>query len=117
MFLLVISRTKESNKEKFFTHKGKRAFRTGDLAYYEDDMVFYLGRNDDQIKMHGYRIELTEISNVIAKHKLVSDAVTVALKRNNEIKKIISFVIMKSITEINVEETIVSFLEKQLPIT
>jgi D-alanine--poly(phosphoribitol) ligase subunit 1 len=34
------------NTEKFFIHNGKRAFRTGDIAYYEDRMLFFLGRND-----------------------------------------------------------------------
>lgn len=83
------------NKEKFYVHEGKRAFKTGDLAYFEAGMYFFLGRNDDQIKFNGFRIELTEITAVICKHQAVKDAVTVALKRNNEVKKIISFIITK----------------------
>ncbi len=106
----------EFNKEKFFTHKGMRAFRSGDVAYYEDGMLFCLGRNDDQIKMNGFRIELNEISQTICKNNLVSDAVTVALKRNNEVKKIISFVMMK--TPIEKEELLKELMpsmEKSLP--
>lgn len=105
------------NKEKFFIHNGKRAFKTGDLAYYENGMLFYIGRNDDQIKMHGFRIELNEISNVVCKHEYITNAVTLPLKRNNEVKKIVSFIILTDnanrTKEIKIELT--SFLEKLLP--
>ena len=103
-------------REKFFTHAGKPAFKTGDLAYYEDNMLFCIGRNDDQIKMHGFRIELNEISSVISTYSLVSDAVTVALRRNNEVKKIITFAILTQ--EMPKEELLaqlIPFLEKKLP--
>lgn len=106
----------ELNQQKFFVHNGKRAFRTGDLAYYEDGLLFFIGRNDDQVKMHGFRIELEEISNVICKHSLLSDAVTVALKRGNEVKKIVSFVITKKeIDEISLRAELSPYLEKNLP--
>lgn len=109
-------KNEEFNKEKFFMHNGKRAFKTGDLAYYENDMVFYLGRNDDQVKMHGFRIELNEISNVICKNSLVADAVTVPLKRNNEVKKLVSFVTLNSsIPQSELKEQLIPFLEKALP--
>jgi len=109
-------KNEEFNTHKFFMLNGKRAFRTGDLAYYENDMLFYLGRNDDQVKMHGFRIELNEISNVICRHELIADAVTVPLKRNNEVKKIISFVTVKSpVEQALLKEQLIPFLEKALP--
>jgi D-alanine--poly(phosphoribitol) ligase subunit 1 len=106
----------ELNKQKFFLHNGKRAFRTGDLAYYQDKMLFCKGRNDDQIKMHGFRIELNEITNAICKNELVSSAATVGLKRNNEVKKIVSFVIPKiAIEKTELNKILLPFLEKSLP--
>jgi D-alanine--poly(phosphoribitol) ligase subunit 1 len=106
----------ELNAEKFFIHNGKRAFRTGDIAYYEDGMLFFLGRNDDQVKLHGFRIELNEISNVICQHPFISDAVTVALKRGNEVKKIISFLIVtKAIEKEALNTELLPFLERKLP--
>jgi D-alanine--poly(phosphoribitol) ligase subunit 1 len=104
------------NAEKFFLHNGKRAFRTGDLAYFEDGLLFCIGRNDDQVKMNGFRIELNEISAVLCRHEAVSDAVTVALKRNNEVKKLISFVLLSSPE--NAEATmssLVPFMGKIVP--
>lgn len=105
----------ELNDEKFFVHNGQRAFRTGDLAYFEGDLLFCLGRNDDQVKLHGYRIELNEISNVLCKHEGVSDAVSIALKRGNEVKKIISFVIPSTETKHPTREQLSTFLAEQLP--
>jgi D-alanine--poly(phosphoribitol) ligase subunit 1 len=104
------------NTEKFFVHNGKRAFRTGDIAYYENGMLFFLGRNDDQVKLHGFRIELNEISNVICQYPVISDAVTVALKRGNEVKKIISFVIAKkAIEKETLSKELLPFLERKMP--
>jgi len=40
-----------------------KLFRTGDIGtWLEDGNISYLGRRDHQIKIHGYRIELDEIS-------------------------------------------------------
>ena len=39
-------------------------YRTGDLAYKEDDgLIQYVGRKDSQIKLRGIRIELGDIEN------------------------------------------------------
>lgn len=104
----------ESNAQKFFLHNARRAFRTGDLGYYEKGMVFYIGRNDDQVKMHGFRIELNEISRVLCQHEAITDATTVALRRNNEVKKIISFVLSPN-KELQPMEELPSFLDKRVP--
>lgn len=102
----------ELNKKKFLSINGKRAFRTGDLGYYEGDLLFCLGRNDDQVKLHGYRIELNEISNVLLKKSFIQDACTVALRRNNEVKKIVSFIITSQPAETG---ELKLFLESHLP--
>jgi D-alanine--poly(phosphoribitol) ligase subunit 1 len=101
----------ELNAEKFFLHKGKRAFRTGDLVHEINGLFFFDGRNDDQVKWNGYRIELNEISAVICRNPLIADAVTVALKRNGEVKKLISFVILRSASD---QETFKPLLLGQL---
>jgi amino acid adenylation domain-containing protein len=52
-----------------------RYYRTGDLARRHPDGSFeYLGRNDGQIKLRGYRVELGEIEAALRKHDEVRDA-------------------------------------------
>jgi amino acid adenylation domain-containing protein len=51
--------------ERFISYKharGRRLYRTGDVAYMTHDGEFIiLGRVDNQIKLHGYRMELEDI--------------------------------------------------------
>jgi len=57
-----------------------RMYRTGDLARYRaDGNIECLGRNDDQIKLRGFRIEPEEISALLMQHPSVCNAVA-ALK-------------------------------------
>ncbi len=45
----------------FFQVQGQKAYRTGDRGYIQNNLVFFEGRMDNQIKLHGYRIELGDI--------------------------------------------------------
>ena len=53
-----------------------RIYRTGDLGRLtEDGEIEYLGRIDTQIKLRGYRIELTEIELVLIEIPEIAQAV------------------------------------------
>ena len=55
-----------------------RLYRTGDIAVFRDDgNIVFLGRRDRQIKLSGYRIELTEIEAMLETHPDVTQAVVV----------------------------------------
>lgn len=46
------------------TYYEERIYRTGDLAFIDDEgLIIYLGRKDNQVKVKGNRIELGEIEN------------------------------------------------------
>jgi D-alanine--poly(phosphoribitol) ligase subunit 1 len=100
------------NKEKFVTVNGKRAFKTGDQGYLENELLFFKGRNDDLIKMHGFRIELNEITNAIDDLLYVKQGVCIALRRNGAVKKIVALVALK---EHAATYDIKADLEKTLP--
>jgi D-alanine--poly(phosphoribitol) ligase subunit 1 len=78
------------NEEKFTIINGQRVFKTGDNGFIKDNMLFFHGRNDDLVKLHGYRIELNEITLALDDLDYVIQAETIALKRNGEVKKIVS---------------------------
>ncbi|MEL6553017.1 MAG: amino acid adenylation domain-containing protein [Cyanobacteria bacterium J06621_11] len=54
-------------------------YKTGDLARYRaDGAIEYLGRQDNQIKLRGVRIETGEIEQAICEHSAIRQAVVVA---------------------------------------
>ena len=80
------------NREKFSKINGKRAFKTGDKGYLKNGMLFFHGRNDDLVKLHGYRIELNEITSALNNLHYIIHGETIALKRGDTVKKIVSIV-------------------------
>ena len=55
----------KKNEEAFFLHDGERWYLTGDIcAMDEEGDLLYYGRKDSQVKIQGYRIELSEIEHV-----------------------------------------------------
>ncbi len=65
--------------DPFQAQPGARLYRTGDLARWNaDGTLEYLGRNDDQVKVRGVRIELGEIDSLLGQLPGVEAALVVA---------------------------------------
>jgi len=67
--------------DPFSGRVGGRLYRTGDRARrMAEETVEYLGRNDEQVKYHGYRVELNELRLALSAHARVRDAVVLLRK-------------------------------------
>ncbi|WP_459209772.1 non-ribosomal peptide synthetase [Aquimarina rhabdastrellae] len=93
----------ELTNEKFVNNPfedGERLYLTGDLArWLPDGTIEFLGRNDHQIKINGYRIEVGEIEHALAQIEDIEQSVVTAIKDDNGIVQLVGYII--STKEIN----------------
>jgi len=65
--------------DPFGGEPGGRIYKTGDLTrWLPDRQIEFVGRNDFQIKVRGFRVELGEIETMLRAHEGVREAVVVA---------------------------------------
>ncbi len=84
--------------EKFITHPktGERLFRTGDLGKLKKDgYIEILGREDNQVKISGYRIDVSEIKKAIEELDGVDDVLVAAFGEKLNDKKLLAYVVWK----------------------
>ena len=73
-------------------YKGHKMFKTGDKALWmPDGNIEFLGREDDQLKVRGYRVEVGEIKSVALQIKYVKDVVIIADKSDKFNAKLIMY--------------------------
>ncbi|MBN3519253.1 amino acid adenylation domain-containing protein [Algoriphagus lutimaris] len=61
-----------------FSDEWDRVYRTGDLVRIQKDgLLEYLGREDNQVKIRGHRVELTEIQDLAQRYPKVSSALAI----------------------------------------
>lgn len=66
-------------RDPFIENLDARLYRTGDIVRYRaDGTLHYIGRNDSQIKVRGYRVELAEIEACLLQHKEIKAAAVIA---------------------------------------
>ncbi|MBN1203857.1 MAG: amino acid adenylation domain-containing protein [Myxococcaceae bacterium] len=64
--------------DAFSGQPGARLYRTGDIVRYRPDGTLeFLGRNDGQVKVRGFRVELGEVESVLRTHSAVQDVAVV----------------------------------------
>ena len=97
----------EENNRKSFgitieNNKKYRFYRTGDEGYIEDGMLYYVGRIDLQVKLHGYRIELGDIENNLLKINGIEQAVVIPKYRDGKVCRLLAGVVS---SQTNLDET------------
>lgn len=100
-------------EKAFYQIDGNMAYRTGDAGYMENNLLFYKGRIDFQIKLHGYRMELEEIEHHIADSHYVKTAVVVPVYQNEK-AEYLTAVIVPSHHDFEKEYQLTSAIKKEL---
>ena len=82
--------------DPFFPEAGGRLYRSGDVArVLPDGDIEFCGRIDDQVKIHGYRIEPGEIEGALRGQGGVRDAVVLAREEESGGKELVAYVVPK----------------------
>ena len=85
-------RDEEKTGKTFFEKDGMRCYRSGDRGYFRGDMLYYTGRKDNQIKLHGYRIELGDIESNLIGINGITEAAVLPKMKDGTIKSLTAFV-------------------------
>ncbi len=77
----------------FFNHNGNRAYRTGDCGMRLDGWLYFEGRQDSQVKVHGYRIELADIEENFLSFADVRECTVVPVSKAGAVQFLVAFVV------------------------
>ena len=119
--------------EKFIPNPftpGQKMYKTGDLARrLPEGELEYVGRKDEQVKYHGHRIELREITSILNRHPDVRNSIVAVRKDRNGNDVLIAYYVSRHKLDTNalrillsehiVEETIPNIFVhlKRIPLT
>ena len=94
---------------------GARMYRTGDLVRYRPDgLIEFLGRGDQQVKLHGFRIELGEIEAALSQHPAVRQALVLLREDHPADKRLVAYLVAQPLQEVSAQE-LRAFLREHLP--
>lgn len=73
---------------------GTRMYRTGDLGRRRSDgQLEYLGRGDEQVKVHGVRVEPAEIAATLRSHPVIAEAEVVARADGTGPRRLVGYLV------------------------
>jgi amino acid adenylation domain-containing protein len=113
-------RQPELTAERFIPHPfssapGARLYRTGDRArWLPDGSIEFLGREDEQIKIRGFRVEPGEVETVLLQHPAAWEAVVIARADLMSERRLVAYAAAKPGQEVTGEE-LRRFLAERLP--
>lgn len=103
-------RTAEDIKANRFS----RLYKTGDLGrYLPSGELSYFGRNDQQVKIRGLRVELGEVESILASYPGVEQCVVNCIRRGGNTDHLVGY--FYSTNELVTEAQVMTYLKSKLP--
>lgn len=102
--------------ERFVSLDGMRFYRTGDkVRVRRDGVLLFLGRADEQIKLHGFRIEPAEIEAILVAQPGIHQAVVVRREVQPGDARLVAYLAPQSSNGMPTEEQLRQVLGASLP--
>ena len=90
----------EKTAAAFFCQNDLASYHTGDAGRLDEDgLLFYEGRMDQQVKLHGYRIELGDIEHYLLQDNRIKQAVVVPKYQGTKVQQLVAFVVLEDKTK------------------
>ncbi|MCW5588647.1 MAG: amino acid adenylation domain-containing protein [Legionellales bacterium] len=90
-------------------------YKTGDLVRWQTDGTLeYCGRNDFQVKIHGFRIELSAIESVLMLHEDIEHAIVIVQEQGNSKHIVAYYVAQDTISSKNLTKWVAQYLPKYM---
>lgn len=101
----------------FTDNPDSKMYKTGDIAIYlPDGQLKFVGRNDQLVKIRGFRVELGEIEATLEKHPNISKAVVILHKFQEEDQRLIAYITLKIPAENEqIIPSVTAYLKTKLP--
>ena len=91
---------------------GTRLYRTGDLGRrLHDGSLMFVGRNDQQVKVRGHRVEISEVESALRGHPAVRDAAVVA-RQSGSTRELVACLVMPESDGLTID-ALRSFLKRR----
>jgi len=104
----------DKNKAAFFSFGGLVYYRSGDLCHVDDQGdYFFVGRNDTQVKVNGYRVEISELEYHARDFPEIDEAVVVVTTNDKNDQQVLNLIYTAK-DELN-KDAIIGFLSKKIP--
>lgn len=84
--------------EKFFffdEETGLRGYRSGDLCYRENNLYYYCGRMDNQLKLNGFRVEIEDIESNMESIPNIARAAVLPVWKGEKVDYLAAFVMLQ----------------------
>jgi len=107
----------QTNK-RFIIHpdNGKRFYYTGDIGHWaKEGYIVFQGRDDSQVKIQGYRVELGEIEAAMRAHPNLSEVVVIAQEETKKSKRLLAYYVLSDEKIKLSDQDITDWLSDRLP--
>jgi natural product biosynthesis luciferase-like monooxygenase protein len=95
---------------------GARVFRTGDVVRRLHDGTFqFLGRNDHQVKVRGFRVELGEIEAALERHPALGSAAVLVQSDRSGDQRLVAYVVGSAAAALPTPAALREYLAAHLP--